>query len=655
METILHFHAAGKACDLTPIGMEGTVSGVHYAVTRHCLLRNDKPYVLRMGEMQYSRFPSCDWERELIKMKEGGIDTVASYVFWNHHEKDEGRFDFSGRRDIRRFVDTCEKVGLNFFLRIGPWAHGEARYGGFPDWLIQKNCALRSNDTAYLPYVHRFYTAVYEQLQGSDNLLGIQVENELAHNPSHLATLLAMLKEIGFRAPLWTATAWGQAELPDGLLPVFGYYPEAPWEQHVDPLPPSNNFFFSAEHEDGLIGNDLLGDTHGKAVKNYAGHYPSLTCEQGGGMQNTYHRRPIVSAQDIAALALCSLGSGANGLGYYLYHGGVNPVERDEAGALVTYQESRESGYPNDCPIVSYDFQAPLGDCGQIRDSYYALKTLHRCIEAVGESLATSLAAFPDVMPTGSDDVLTPRVAVRSNGASGFVFYNNHVRERRLPPKPVTLLLTLNDETLTIPFTLPEDGCGLFPFRFPLGSVTVPWVKAIPVERTESCVVFEPLGGVRPELCLPNGTVVTLRDRQTIGGVEVVLAKAEKPTSPPCTTIPCTKVESVLSFEAFEHLRRLDGTRLSDYTVEYAVEIPADVNTICVQAMGNVAAAYAMDAPIPRLLSDYYCNGGEWYIDVRGVRRLRLKIQPLTPTDRGTVYFEYAVPEGVVAPNILAV
>lgn len=124
--------------DLTPTHMTGEAGGHSWTVTHDAVLRDGKPCVMKMGEIHFSRVPQKDWERELTKMKKGGIDIAASYVFWNHHENTEGKFDFTGNRDIRLFADTCEKVGMPFFLRIGPWAHGEARNGGFPDWLIKR-------------------------------------------------------------------------------------------------------------------------------------------------------------------------------------------------------------------------------------------------------------------------------------------------------------------------------------------------------------------------------------------------------------------------------------------------------------------------------------------------------------------------------------
>ncbi len=637
----------------TSAGMTGTALGRTYTVTRDCILRDGKPYIYRMGELHYSRVPETDWETELRKMKDGGIDVVASYVFWNHHEKEEGVFDFSGRCDIRRFASLCASLGLPFFLRIGPWAHGEARYGGFPDWLVAKNLPLRSLDPTYMAYVRRLYAHIYAELAGCDGIIGIQVENELTGNSAYLAALREMLVQMGFRAPIWSATGWGGARLPDSLCPMFGGYPEAPWEGHTHALEPNVNYFFSPRREDGVIGADLLGNTIA-AQEDSRCRYPLLTCELGGGNQNTYHRRPLFHETDITALAVCNLGSGVNGLGYYMYHGGVNPVERTADGDLVTYQESRVTGYPNDCPIVSYDFQAPLGDCGQIRDSYYGLREIHRFLEAYGEELAVMPACFPDELPRDPADTDTARIAVRSDGERGFVFYNNHIHGGSMGEKHTELVVQTASESITIPLTLPENGCGIFPFGLRIGGETVRYVTAMPVECAENRIAFVPLRGVDPVICFADGTVRPLVETGECGGVTLVLEDSARPTIRLGEKLPCARVENTLSFEAFAHLRRLDGSTLADHTVEYAASIPENVDTIAIRVRGNVAAAYGMD-DTPHLLSDHFCDGDLWYVDVRGVRALRLKLQPLLPEDRGTIYLETDMPEGIAEPEIFCV
>ena len=99
-------------------------------------------------------------------MKAAGIDIVATYIFWIHHEEVEGEWDWSGRRCLRGFAELCARNGLYLYPRIGPWAHGECRNGGFPDWLLRKCPVVRADDPTYLGYVERFYGQIYAQLEG---------------------------------------------------------------------------------------------------------------------------------------------------------------------------------------------------------------------------------------------------------------------------------------------------------------------------------------------------------------------------------------------------------------------------------------------------------------------------------------------------------
>lgn len=98
-------------------------------------------------------------------MKADGVQIVATYLFWIHHEEIEGQFEWSGQRDLRRFIQLCQKHGLYIFLRISPWSHGEVRNGGLPDWVLAKG-ATRRNDPQYLLYVQRYFGQIGEQLRG---------------------------------------------------------------------------------------------------------------------------------------------------------------------------------------------------------------------------------------------------------------------------------------------------------------------------------------------------------------------------------------------------------------------------------------------------------------------------------------------------------
>ena len=148
--------------------------------------RNGKPFYPVSGEFHYSRMDTARWEDELIKMRMGGVNVVATYLFWNHIEEEEGVFDFTGRRDLRRFVALCRKHGLYVILQVGPFDHGEVCNGGLPDWLYGKPFEVRTTNPAFLHYVRRLYAQVGQQVQGllyqdGGPIIAVQLDNEYMH------------------------------------------------------------------------------------------------------------------------------------------------------------------------------------------------------------------------------------------------------------------------------------------------------------------------------------------------------------------------------------------------------------------------------------------------------------------------------------------
>lgn len=319
-------------------------AGIRLDLTNRYLTRAGQPFLPVMGEFHFSRCEAEAWPAELAKMKAGGVTIAATYLFWIHHEEIEGARRFTGNLDIRRFVLDCGRAGLAVVLRIGPWAHGECRNGGFPDWLVRKGIPLRCNDPAYLALVRGWYAAVFAQVQGllykdGGPVIGVQLENELVDDAAHLATLKQIAVEAGFDVPYYTVTGWNAAagaRIPaDEVLPVFSAYPDAPWAAGTAPLPLSPHYVFNAERNDAAVGADLMARTAPDGWQLPYDRYPFATCELGCGQQSTYHRRVRISPMDAYALSLVKLGSGNNLIGYYMYHGGTNPV-----GRLSTMQES---------------------------------------------------------------------------------------------------------------------------------------------------------------------------------------------------------------------------------------------------------------------------------------------------------------------------
>lgn len=456
------------------------------------LMKNGKPWFPIMGEIHYSRYPEVYWEESLYKMKSGGIDIVSSYVIWIHHEECEGDYDFSANKNLRKFVETCKSCGLYMALRIGPWCHGEVRNGGFPDWLLHKGYNLRTNDPDYLAEVRKFYTKIYEQVEGllyedGGPIICIQVENEYGHcgglrgeeGERHMHFLKAMLREIGFEVPLYTATGWGGA-VTGGMIPVMGGYCEAPWNQSVKEIAPNGNYIFTQERNDHNIGSD---HHLGEGLTFDTRKFPFLTAELGGGLQVTHHRRPVAHSRDIGAMSMVKLGSGVNLLGYYMYHGGTNPK-----GKLTALQETRASGGYNDLPELSYDFRAPIREYGQTSETFKEIKLLAMFIKDFGEELCEMQAIIPEDNPLFQTNLEDIRYAYRHNGKSGYLFINNYQRRHKMAEhKEVILQIPLEEEQITYRNINLKDGDFFFyPFNLSLGKAILKTALATPLCKIQN-------------------------------------------------------------------------------------------------------------------------------------------------------------------------
>ncbi|WP_413758970.1 beta-galactosidase [Streptomyces sp. MMBL 11-3] len=516
-------------------------------VTGRCLTRGGRPWFPVSGEFHYTRCPAGEWEEELLKMKAGGVTAVASYVIWIHHEETEGRIRFDGDRDLRRFARLCARHGLDLVPRIGPWCHAEVRNGGLPDWVLARTRAPRTDDPAYLAPVRTWFEAVAAQLAGLERAHGgpvvaVQIENELYDGPDHLLTLKRMAQAAGLSAPLWTSTAWGGVRLPPGeLFPLYGGYPEAFWTEADGGWPDTcrKHFFFTHQRDDEGIGADLrptaVRGTGPADLAALTERFPWATCELGGGMAVSYHRRPRVEAADVAALALTKIGCGSVWQGYYMFHGGTNPV-----GGRTTLQESHATGYPNDLPVLTYDFQAPLGEYGQYRPSYDELRLQHLMLAGFGHLVAPMESFLPERRPTGQDDRDTLRWAVRGEGESGFLFVNNHQPHGELPDHPDTVFTVEfpRAPALTLPsapVTVPAGAYFCWPLRLDVAGLRLDWATAQPVCTVDdgpgrTVLVLAAVEGVPVELALdaravtsvrvPSGKWSAVGDRVMVTGLE---------------------------------------------------------------------------------------------------------------------------------------
>jgi beta-galactosidase len=476
----------------------GSPDGCSIAVTNYYIEIDGRPALPVMGEFHFSRYPHRYWEDALRAIKSGGIDIVSTYVFWIHHEEREGVLDWTEDLNLRAFIQACARVGLRAVVRIGPFAHGECRNGGLPDWLYGRAFNVRSTNPEFLSHVQSFYAAIAAQLTGllfkdGGPVIGIQLDNEYMHagapwevtyrqgtewvpagdeGTDYMWALKTLALAAGLDVPLYTCTGWIGSPVVEGeMLPVQGGYAFTPWIPDPDYVqPPTPHFLFDDRHKNPVIGGAPTYD---------ASRYPYACCELGGGIQITYHHRPVVPAACVEAQAVVALGSGTNLLGYYMYHGGTQRVT--------------DRGYTNEysVPRLSYDFQAPVREFGQLNQSYHALKLIHIFLHAFGQQLAPLHVVLPDARPRSPHDTDTLRVAARADRMGGFLFltnYQDHVDMR--DHQDVTMRIHAGDEEIVLPrehgLCLPRDASVILPINLMLGTVRLVYATAQPLTRLAS-------------------------------------------------------------------------------------------------------------------------------------------------------------------------
>ena len=498
-------------------------NGHKIGINSQYLSLDEVPWLPVMGEFHFSRVPETEWEEEILKMKAGGVQIIATYVIWIHHEEIEGQFDWSGQRDLRRFVRLCASHGMYAMVRIGPWAHGEARNGGFPDWLLEK-APTRRTDPIFMKYVAQYYAQIAQQLKGllwkdGGPVIGIQLENEYAgrgpeQGEKYILALKRLALQDGLEVPLYTVTGWDNAVVPKGqVLPVFGGYPDAPWDSSTTELPPNEVYLFRFENR--VAGNmGMISSQGGARPEADSSDTPFITAEIGGGIQDTYHRRPVVRPDDVAAIMPVMLGSGVNLYGTYMFQGGQNPD-----GRRSTLQESQATGYPTDVPEKSYDFQAPLGPFGTERESFRKLKVFNYFLNDFGRDLAPMSVHAPLSTPKTAADFSVLRASVRSKGRRGFLFVNNYVRGATVPTREaVQFEVRLPGSTLNIPakpIDIPSGAYFIWPFHFELGDATLRYGTAQLFTRLKDSrgetFVFAEAQGIPTELVIDDAPGLNVR------------------------------------------------------------------------------------------------------------------------------------------------
>ncbi|XP_062157435.1 beta-galactosidase 1 [Alnus glutinosa] len=322
---------------------------------------NGQRRILVSGSIHYPRSTPEMWPDLIQKAKEGGLDVIQTYVFWNGHEPSPGQYYFEGNYDLVKFIQLVKQAGLYVHLRIGPYVCAEWNFGGFPVWLKYiPGINFRTDNGPFKFQMQKFTRKIVNMMkaerlfetQGGPIILS-QIENE--YGP--------MEYEIG--APGQAYTKWA-AQMAVGLgtgVPwVMCKQDDAP-----DPVINTCNGFYC----------DYFSPNKAYKPKMWTEAWTGWFTEFGGPV-------PYRPAEDLAFSVARFIQKGGSFINYYMYHGGTN-FGRTAGGPFIA---------------TSYDYDAPLDEYGLLRQPKWGhLKDLHRAIKLCEPAL---VSADPTVTPLGN-------------------------------------------------------------------------------------------------------------------------------------------------------------------------------------------------------------------------------------------------------------
>lgn len=213
---------------------------------------NGEKFKIISGGIHYFRVLPEYWTDRLEKLKAMGCNTVETYIPWNMHEPKNGEFNFSGRMDIKKFVEKAAGLGLYVILRPSPYICAEWEFGGLPGWLLAEDgMRVRVNYEPFMNYVARYYDELFKiitplQINYGGPVILMQVENEYGYFGSDHTYMQAMKKlmtDRGAVVPMVTSDGPMDESLScgklEGVLPTgnFGSHTKERFEvlkRHTD-------------------------------------------------------------------------------------------------------------------------------------------------------------------------------------------------------------------------------------------------------------------------------------------------------------------------------------------------------------------------------------------------------------------------------------
>lgn len=334
-----------------------------FEITDEFLL-DGKPFKIMAGAIHYFRVHPADWHQSLYNLKALGFNTVETYVPWNLHEPQPGKFNFEGLCDVEAFLSEAASLGLWAIVRPSPYICAEWEFGGLPAWLLADHkMRPRSRDERYLARVASYYDELMarlrpHQLDAGGNILMMQIENEYgsySEDKSYLRAIRDLMRERGITVPFFTSDGPWRACLRAGSL--------------IDDDILACGNFGSHSHEN-FAQLKAFHKEHGK-------NWPLMCMEFWDGWFNRWGEEIIKRDPDELASSVGeALDEGSVCL--YMFHGGTN----------FGFMNGCSARLQHDLPqVTSYDYDAPLDERGNPTPKYFALaKMLHERFPKIAQA-----------------------------------------------------------------------------------------------------------------------------------------------------------------------------------------------------------------------------------------------------------------------------
>lgn len=447
--------------------------GGTFTVGDKTFLLNGKPFVVKAAELHYPRIPRPYWEHRIKMCKALGMNTVCLYVFWNIHEQQEGKFDFTGNNDVAEFCRLAQRNGLYVIVRPGPYVCAEWEMGGLPWWLLKKkDIRLREPDPYFMERVKLFERKVGEQLasltiQNGGPIIMVQVENEYGsygENKAYVSAIRDIVRQSGFDKVTLFQCDWASNFEKNGL----------------DDLVWTMNFGTGADIDQQFR---RLGELRPNA--------PQMCSEFWSGWFDKWGARHETRPAKAMVEGINEMLSKGISFSLYMTHGGTS---------FGHWAGANSPGFAPD--VTSYDYDAPINEYGQATPKYWELRHTMEKYNDGGKLPAPPKAPMPVI--TIPKFVLT-EYAPLGNGMGSSV-QSRDIRSfedmdmgwgiadysTALPKIPVGSMLTLNE---------PHDFAQVFVDGKYIGKIDrVKNEKTLmlpPVEKgAELCIRIEAMGRI---------------------------------------------------------------------------------------------------------------------------------------------------------------